>query len=81
MDEEIRDLIIEDLDKLIPRELTKVYKFIRTKIIANIPEDLCEWKVDDNKGMVSGCGVVMNLNVLAKLKGFKGCPYCLKLIK
>lgn len=33
----IKELIIEDLDKLSTQELGKVYKFIRTELIAEIP--------------------------------------------
>jgi hypothetical protein len=33
----IKEYIIQDLDRLTPVELTKVYKYIRTHLIANIP--------------------------------------------
>lgn len=45
----IKDLIIEDLDKLSTHELGKVYKFIRTELIAEIPDRKGEWSKETLK--------------------------------
>jgi hypothetical protein len=43
----LKELIIEDLDKLSTHELGKVYKFIRMELIAEIPDK----KDEDFKNM------------------------------